>query len=244
MSLGNAEKDYVLSVALAALAEAGLNTELVFKGGTCLKKAYFPEYRFSADLDFTALASDITTHKRRITGLFENREIEGVAFTGIKDRSQAGRPSLNLRVKYASGLAPPERPHIDSIRLDLNYQATVYLEPTEQRLLLPEIYQLSRPGYKVLQLTEIVAEKVHAIYKRPKPRDLFDLNYLLEKGVEFDIKLIDLKLETLKRTFDTATFAGRVERLKPRWSRDMEGLITDPPSFANVSASVMAHVAK
>jgi len=27
---------------------------LIFKGGTCLRKCYFPDYRFSEDLDFTA----------------------------------------------------------------------------------------------------------------------------------------------------------------------------------------------
>jgi predicted nucleotidyltransferase component of viral defense system len=27
---------------------------LIFKGGTCLKKCRFPDYRFSEDLDFTA----------------------------------------------------------------------------------------------------------------------------------------------------------------------------------------------
>ena len=28
---------------------------LIFKGGTCLRKCYFPNYRFSEDLDFTAM---------------------------------------------------------------------------------------------------------------------------------------------------------------------------------------------
>ncbi len=27
---------------------------LIFKGGTCLRKCYFSDYRFSEDLDFTA----------------------------------------------------------------------------------------------------------------------------------------------------------------------------------------------
>jgi predicted nucleotidyltransferase component of viral defense system len=27
----------------------------IFKGGTCLKKCYFEDYRFSEDLDFTLL---------------------------------------------------------------------------------------------------------------------------------------------------------------------------------------------
>lgn len=30
----------------------------IFKGGTCLKKCFFDNYRFSEDLDFTILAQD------------------------------------------------------------------------------------------------------------------------------------------------------------------------------------------
>jgi uncharacterized protein len=48
------EKDYVLSWILQGIAEnESLAKALVFKGGTVLKKAYFKDYRFSEDLDFT-----------------------------------------------------------------------------------------------------------------------------------------------------------------------------------------------
>jgi predicted nucleotidyltransferase component of viral defense system len=50
------ELDYSLSYALAAVfANDALRESLVFKGGTALHKAYFADYRFSVDLDFTAL---------------------------------------------------------------------------------------------------------------------------------------------------------------------------------------------
>jgi predicted nucleotidyltransferase component of viral defense system len=49
------EKDYALSYLLAGVvAVPRLRESLVFKGGTCLRKAYFPGYRFSEDLDYTA----------------------------------------------------------------------------------------------------------------------------------------------------------------------------------------------
>src|SRR3989338_4003095 len=48
------EKDYFLTLVLEGLAN---NTELIgnliFKGGTALRKAYFRHYRYSEDLDFT-----------------------------------------------------------------------------------------------------------------------------------------------------------------------------------------------
>ena len=54
------EKDYVLTWILQAIANSPLCHQMVFKGGTAVKKMYIPEYRFSEDLDFTLLDLDIT----------------------------------------------------------------------------------------------------------------------------------------------------------------------------------------
>lgn len=49
--------DYSLGWFLAGLSNAGSWAGIVsFKGGTCLRKCYFADYRFSEDLDFTAVA--------------------------------------------------------------------------------------------------------------------------------------------------------------------------------------------
>ena len=54
---GVVEKDYVLSKILMALAQVdSFSNNLVFKGGTALKKCYYPHWRFSEDLDFTSRA--------------------------------------------------------------------------------------------------------------------------------------------------------------------------------------------
>lgn len=51
---GVVEKDYVLGWLLAGIhAHPDLRGAWVFKGGTCLKKCYFDDYRFSEDLEFT-----------------------------------------------------------------------------------------------------------------------------------------------------------------------------------------------
>ncbi len=48
------ERDYALGWFLLGLAQTpALVRALVFKGGTALRKTYFPDYRFSEDLDFT-----------------------------------------------------------------------------------------------------------------------------------------------------------------------------------------------
>jgi predicted nucleotidyltransferase component of viral defense system len=56
------ELDYTLSWILAALGqEPEIRENLIFKGGTCLKKCYFGDkYRYSQDLDFTAKDASIS----------------------------------------------------------------------------------------------------------------------------------------------------------------------------------------
>ncbi|MCL5070673.1 MAG: nucleotidyl transferase AbiEii/AbiGii toxin family protein, partial [Actinobacteria bacterium] len=49
------EKDYIVTWILLGIADSNLYSQLAFKGGTALKKIYFPDYRFSEDLDFTIL---------------------------------------------------------------------------------------------------------------------------------------------------------------------------------------------
>ena len=53
------DKDWALGHFVSSFYQvnAHLNT-LIFKGGTCLRKCRFPDYRFSEDLDFTSLYSD------------------------------------------------------------------------------------------------------------------------------------------------------------------------------------------
>jgi len=50
------ERDYLISWALAGITGVeAFHDTLVLKGGTALKKCYFGEYRFSEDLDFSAM---------------------------------------------------------------------------------------------------------------------------------------------------------------------------------------------
>jgi len=54
VSVGMIERDYVLSKMLWAFSSIDfLRNNFVFKGGTALRKFYFPDWRYSEDLDFS-----------------------------------------------------------------------------------------------------------------------------------------------------------------------------------------------
>jgi len=54
------EQDYLLSWVLAGIASLPtLRENVMFKGGTCLRKCYFGDYRFSQDIDLSVLSHHV-----------------------------------------------------------------------------------------------------------------------------------------------------------------------------------------
>ena len=64
------ERDYALAHIVAKLhgLAPGDGKQLVFKGGTALRFVYLDQYRYSADLDFTALGLDAAEAVRLVEG--------------------------------------------------------------------------------------------------------------------------------------------------------------------------------
>lgn len=85
------EKDYVLNWLLDGIANSDtLKDKWIFKGGTCLKKCYFEEYRFSEDLDFTI------TDKAHLNTSFLLLEFQKIS-TWIYEESGIEIPIKDLR---------------------------------------------------------------------------------------------------------------------------------------------------
>jgi len=73
VSKSTIDKDWVLGHFLAAIySDPELKKALIFKGGTCLKKCYFPDYRFSEDLDFTTRQKTFELTKKHLQNVCEH----------------------------------------------------------------------------------------------------------------------------------------------------------------------------
>jgi predicted nucleotidyltransferase component of viral defense system len=58
------EKVYVIGWVLRGISiNKYLKEKLIFKGGTALRKIYFPDYRLSEDLDFTFKGEDFNAEE-------------------------------------------------------------------------------------------------------------------------------------------------------------------------------------
>lgn len=233
------EKDYVLSAVLAFVSKLPQAENLVFKGGTALRKAYFSDYRLSADLDFTVLAGERLALKKSISTL-ENKEFEGIFFLKLLDKTLKGGNNLNLVLQYESKIGTTQgKKHVDNVKLDFNFDGKAFLKPEKRKIVSPKEFELDEFEFKVMQLEEIICDKIHAIHRRPKPRDLFDLHYLLKKGYKLNLELAGTKLEATAEKFEFKNFAKHVEKLRAKWKTDMAGLLPLTPDFDAIALETM-----
>ena len=97
------EKDYILSWILKGIAQhEQLSKAIVFKGGTVLKKIYFEDYRFSEDLDFTLLNSEITNEQifEWFNEVFEYAKEEANIPLAIIDNNEHEDGGINFYISY------------------------------------------------------------------------------------------------------------------------------------------------
>ncbi|HGJ65274.1 TPA: 50S ribosomal protein L10, partial [bacterium] len=81
-----------------------------------------------------------------------------------------------------------------SIRIDFSFREKP--KTKEVKVIVPFDYPITPyPLVVSLSKEEILAEKIRALFYRGKPRDLFDLWFLLTKQTKIDEKLIDLKFK-------------------------------------------------
>jgi predicted nucleotidyltransferase component of viral defense system len=130
--------------------------------------------------------------------------------------------------------------------VEISHREKVLL-PAEPRTILDSYHVLStRSRIPTMALPEIFAEKVRALCMRSQARDLFDLGFLVEKGVRPDAELIAAKLSWWRPgvRLDPETVADRIDLLEVTWERDLEPLVDRLPSFDKVASTVRASLAR
>ncbi|MHC4620600.1 MAG: nucleotidyl transferase AbiEii/AbiGii toxin family protein [Planctomycetota bacterium] len=181
------ERDYVLGWALYGLCQRPLLREtLVFKGGTALRKAYFADYRFSADLDFTgrqpAAQEVLRSEIEAAATTVEQRS--GIQFRPVrweKTLDVSGQEAYSARLEY---VGPTDRRagSLARLKVDITFYEEVVLPPVAKALLHPySDADDCQTELLVYQLEEMVAEKLRALFRRRRARDVYDLWQLTGK---------------------------------------------------------------
>lgn len=192
------EKDYVLGWILAGIANnPSFSESWVFKGGTCLKKCYFGEYRFSEDLDFTL------TKDALIDPNFIQSQLSDVAHW-LYDQSGIEVPEIILNIFPDSngktfrgkiGYVGPleQRGSFTRIKLDLTQNEFLAKAPVKSKIFHPYGDKVSFPYHAyTYAYEELFAEKIRALLERARPRDLYDVIHLFERKKDHGVDVVSL----------------------------------------------------
>lgn len=180
------EKDYYCSLVLQYFFSD--ETQLVFKGGTCLSKVHADFYRLSEDLDFIIPVAAGTTRAQRRAGIkpvkriFEKLPsvIPGVTISEAFRGHNESRQYIGY-LEYPSVIVEK----MEKIQIEIGLREPL-LSPSETRMastivINPFSGQPLLPNYTIsaMALQEAYAEKVRAALTRRGPaiRDFFDLFY-------------------------------------------------------------------
>jgi len=227
--VGTLEKDYVLSIVLSLLSKNPLVDSLIFKGGTAIKKIYFPEARFSEDLDFNFLDTTSKKIENRINDLLLGKKIGDVEFLEMKNINHTD-VSFTCDISFIGQLQFKNK-----IKLDFSGRESPILEVKSPSIKAYDM-QIKIP---TLDLTEILAEKIRALAIRGKSRDLYDVWFLLNKNIAVDLGLVNEKLGLYGRKFGIDEFCGSISKPENTWNRDLKPLLASVPKFEIVKRDVI-----
>ncbi|MEM3556072.1 MAG: nucleotidyl transferase AbiEii/AbiGii toxin family protein [Candidatus Micrarchaeia archaeon] len=233
LNLGQAEKDYYQNMLLFILYQR-VGRELVFKGGTALAKCYGLN-RFSEDLDFTALET------KDYFGMVE----EGLASFGMRysAKRQEGKESAAMMVKVEGPLYKGSEKTLCSVTVEVSFREKVVMEP---RVVTIGYHMDIIPAFDVyvMREEEIMAEKTRALMTRVSARDLYDIGFLVAKGVNVEKELINEKLSAVNLKFDYKAFSRKCREARRVWNSELKSLVRNVPDFDDCIKRVLEFYGK
>ncbi|MEF8849092.1 MAG: nucleotidyl transferase AbiEii/AbiGii toxin family protein [Candidatus Thermoplasmatota archaeon] len=225
------ERDYAQAWLISTLPD------MIFKGGTCLRKIYFENYRFSDDLDYT------------ISDNIKNNELKEKIRNSIKkSRTQSGINFLDefkskkvqngyvyiiyFRIIRTSG--DPLKIKMDITKKD---NEKIITKPTK-KLIKHKYSDNLNKKIMVYPLKEIFAEKTRSLFERTRPRDLYDVSFLKD-NIAFDKTLFKKKCEFKK-------LKPRVDELQKRktdfvdsWENSLKHQLKELPIAEKIFENVI-----
>ena len=232
-NLGQIEKDYVQHLFLMNLYRR-ISDELVFKGGTALQKTYGLN-RFSEDLDFTL------SKKIEIAAIID-KVLTGMDILGCEATKKKIKDD-DLSIAFQVRAKGPLYEEVDKSLTYVNIEVS-----KREEVLLPLLMNSVVPIYKdlppyllpMMDPSEIVAEKIRALFTRERSKDLYDLYFLIKKGVKTSIHLINNKLSYYNKEFDEEELFTVVKRRERMWKSELKQLVTMVPEFSGVERTVIS----
>ena len=212
------EKDYVLSWILQGIANhEHISQELVFKGGTVLKKMYFNDYRFSEDLDFTLLSDEIENDE--LFGWFSEvfvyiKEAANIPLS-IIDNNEHQDAGINFYISYIGPLGGLEAKK--RVKVDISRGESLSFKPVSRAAILEYTDQ---EDHELLcySLEEVLIEKLRCVMQRLQARDFYDIWYLLEiRKMELEFLVSEFKEKCESKDLNPEDFHKKLRQRLPNY---------------------------
>jgi len=165
----NIVREYTQHLFLSIFYQYPESEKILFKGGTALR-VVFHSPRFSEDLDFSGFQTDISTLETLLLNVTEKIQRFGLE-TEITESKKTSGGYLGTLDLVSSGY----RSRI-LLQVSLRKQKSVKGEP----VLITSDF-MSSYTILILPVKILIEEKLSALLERAKPRDYFDLYFLLRK---------------------------------------------------------------
>lgn len=230
VSRSTIDKDWVLGHFIDAIFSINSCREsLIFKGGTCLRKCYFPDYRFSEDLDFTSIHPDFQLDEallRQIMSLVQDRTsmpLHLEKLTGLRHNDMPTGYAAIVKfwgADHSRDQIPPDPSRwTTSIKIEIIRYEKMLFPPTMKTVYHDYSDRLTPAieGIACYNIKEVLAEKLRALIQRSytAPRDYYDIWYL-SKYVT-DLNWTEIKQAFLeKMKFKGLEFTGINQLMNPR----------------------------
>ncbi|MEK7586561.1 MAG: nucleotidyl transferase AbiEii/AbiGii toxin family protein [Patescibacteria group bacterium] len=193
-------KEYLQIVFLSILYSTNESQKIYFKGGTAIR-LLLKSSRFSEDLDFTA---ELTTKELdRITA--ETVKKMSLVVPGILiKRTQEADISYTAILSYLSeGAKYPLTIHLD-------FSLREKPETSVEDVLETDFPVAPQPVIRHMDWTEVLSEKIRAFLYRQKGRDIYDLWFMLSKGIPLDWEMVNRKTKFYEMKTSFADVLKRV----------------------------------
>ncbi|MCG8555630.1 MAG: nucleotidyl transferase AbiEii/AbiGii toxin family protein [Proteobacteria bacterium] len=256
------ERDYAQSYVLLGIGESeALGETFVFKGGTALKKIHFGSYRFSDDLDFSAIdgprSDDLEGAIRKAIARAEAavRKIAPLTFTveryEERDPHPGGQEAFIVRAQF-----PWQRQPMVPVKIEVTHDEPVLLASDRQSIhhgyeetidANLRAYSLEEIGAEKLRSTQQTLAKLTARgWTRPRARDYYDLWHLVrapEDRLSWErvsavlpqkCGVRDVHLTSVEQVFE----ARLVEEVRATWERTLGPFVPELPNVETALADL------
>ncbi len=214
------EKEYLQYIFLNAISKHPEN--FIFKGGTCLRICSGLE-RASEDLDFNTNLK-ILKIKEIVKQCLKDFDLLNIKNEIFSEKELAG--NLRVEIRFEGPLFAGRKTSTNTIKIDFSNRKANTKEVKVVQKLFSDVPLFT---IIVMEEKEMLAEKIRALLTRKKPRDLYDVWILLNKGAVVDKQLLLGKLKEDKMDSKKIVFPSKED-----YERDLKILVKAVPDYEQV----------